>query len=88
MKEPLVSVVISTYNEEKYILDSINSILHQTYENIEIIIVDDASTDNTVRLIQGIKNNKIRLYVNDTNRKLAHNLNFGMSKANPRRQDG
>lgn len=38
MKEPLVSVVISTYNEEKYILDSINSILHQTYENIEIII--------------------------------------------------
>ena len=81
MKEPLVSVVISTYNEEKYILDSINSILQQTYENIEIIIVDDASTDNTVRLIQGIKNNKIRLYVNDTNRKLAHNLNFGMSKA-------
>lgn len=81
MGQALVSVVISTYNEENYILDSINSILDQSYENIEIIIIDDASTDNTVSLIQSIKTNKIRLYVNDINRKLAHNLNFGISKA-------
>lgn len=81
MEEPLVSVIMSTYNEEKYILDSINSILNQTYENIEIIVIDDASTDNTVSLIQNVQTDKIRLYVNDINRKLAHNLNFAISKA-------
>lgn len=81
MREPLVSVIISTYNEEKYILESINSILNQTYKNIEIIIIDDASIDNTVSLIQNIQTEKIRLYINDTNKKLAHNLNFAISKA-------
>lgn len=81
MDKPLVSVVMSTYNEEKYVLDSINSILNQTYENIEIIIVDDASTDNTVSLIENISTDKIRLYINDTNKKLAHNLNFAIAKA-------
>lgn len=81
MDKPLVSVVMSTYNEEKYVLDSINSILNQTYENIEIIIVDDASTDNTVSLIENIATDKIRLYINDTNKKLAHNLNFAIAKA-------
>ncbi|RHV70460.1 MULTISPECIES: glycosyltransferase family 2 protein [Clostridia] len=81
MNKPLVSVVMSTYNEEKYVLASINSILNQTYENIEIIIVDDASTDNTVSLIENIATDKIRLYINDTNKKLAHNLNFAISKA-------
>ena len=82
MKEPLVSVILSTYNEEKYIIDSINSILNQNYENIEIIIVDDASTDNTVDLIKSIKSNKIKLYINDTNKKLAYNLNFAILKSN------
>lgn len=82
MEKPLVSVIISTYNEEKYIIDSIKSILNQDYENIEIIIVDDASTDNTVENIKKIKNKKIRLYINDVNKKLAHNLNFAISKSN------
>lgn len=81
MRDPLVSVIISTYNEEQYILDSVNSILNQSYQNIEVIIIDDASTDNTVNLIKGIKSKKIKLYVNEENRKLAHNLNIAMSKA-------
>lgn len=82
MDMPLVSVIISTYNEEKYIADSINSILDQSYKNIEVIIVDDASTDKTVDLIKSIKSDKIKLFVNATNKKLAHNLNFAISKAN------
>ena len=82
MVDPLVSIIISTYNEEKYILKSINSILNQSYKNIEIIIVDDASTDKTVKLIQNINSDKIKLYVNNTNKKLAHNLNFAISKSN------
>lgn len=82
MQKPLVSVIISTYNEEKYIAESIRSILRQDYPNIEIIIVDDASTDDTVRIIREMKSDKIRLYINEENKKLAHNLNFALSKAN------
>lgn len=81
MNEPLVSVVISTYNEEKYILEAIDSILTQSYSNMEIIIVDDASTDRTVEIIRGINDPRIRLYENSVNRKLAHNLNFAISVA-------
>lgn len=81
MENPLVSVIISTYNEEKYILESLESILSQSYTNLEIIIVDDASTDNTVNLIREKKSSKIQLYVNESNKKLAHNLNFAMGIA-------
>ena len=46
-KQPLVSFVISVYNEENFILNSLDSILSQTYKNIEIRVVDDCSTDST-----------------------------------------
>lgn len=78
---PLVSVVMSAFNEEKYIVESINSILNQTYSNIEVIIIDDASTDKTVEKIGQIRDDRIRLYVNEKNRKLAHNLNFAIDMA-------
>lgn len=51
-KEPLVSVTICTYNRANFILQAIHSVEEQTYKNIEIIIVDDASTDNTEELIK------------------------------------
>ena len=47
----LVSIVISNYNNEKYIEKCLNSIINQTYKNIEIIIVDDGSTDNSISII-------------------------------------
>ena len=63
--EGLVSFVISNYNNENYISDCLDSILNQTYENIEIIVVDDNSTDNSVQVIkQWIENNK-NLFKND-----------------------
>ncbi len=58
----LVSIVISNYNNENYILECLDSILNQSYENIEIIVVDDKSTDNSVSKIKNwIKKIKILL---------------------------
>ncbi len=52
---PLVSVIIPAYNHEKYVQETVKSIINQTYKNIELIIIDDGSTDNTWHKIQEIK---------------------------------
>lgn len=66
---------MSTYNEEKYIETSLKSLLNQTFEDFEIIIVDDASTDNTRQLIQGLQDERIHLICNEENQGLTKNLN-------------
>jgi glycosyltransferase involved in cell wall biosynthesis len=66
---PLVSVAMATYNGEKYITTQLESIINQTYSNIEIIITDDASTDSTAQIIKTLqeKYNYIKLFVNAVN---------------------
>ena len=54
MHLPLVSVVIPTYNSSETILSCINSVFSQTYNNIEIIVVDDGSTDTTIKLLSDL----------------------------------
>ena len=46
-----VSVIIPAYNAEEFIKDSLNSVIHQVYKNLEIIVIDDHSTDNTKKII-------------------------------------
>jgi glycosyltransferase involved in cell wall biosynthesis len=58
--KPIVSVIIPTYNREKYICNAVESVLNQTYSNFEIIIVDDGSTDNTPNLILEYNDNRIK----------------------------
>ena len=60
MEMPLVSIVIPTYNSAKYLPETLSSILSQSFQDIEIIIVDDASTDDTREVIQSINSDKIR----------------------------
>ena len=59
---PKVSVLISAYNEEKYILECIDSIINQTYKNIEIIVIDDGSTDNTLRILKSFNDNRLKIF--------------------------
>jgi len=66
---PLVSVLMTAYNREKYIAEAIESVLASTYENFELIIVDDCSKDNTVNIAKQYeeKDKRIRVYVNEKN---------------------
>ncbi len=64
---PRVSVVINSYNHEKYIFDTIQSVLHQTYKDFEIIITDDGSVDETVSEIMRITDKRLMLFTFEKN---------------------
>ncbi len=84
MTTPLVTVICTSYNHKYFIEECVNSVLNQTYTNIELILVDNASTDGSVGAIEKIinKNPTIRLIKNDENIGLcrAFNQAFRMSK--------
>lgn len=60
--QPLVSVIMPCYNMEKYVADSIASVVRQTYPHWELLIVDDASTDGTVEIVKNLCNNDDRIH--------------------------
>lgn len=82
-KDILVSVIMSVYNSEKYIAETIKSILKQTYHNFEFIIVDDCSTDNTYSVLEEFQkqDQRIRLIKNDSNQKQAFSRNKAINLA-------
>lgn len=79
---PLVSVVMSVYNSEKYLQESVNSILNQTYTNFEFIIINDGSNDNCLdMLLEYPKNNNRILIIDQENIGLTKSLNRGIKLA-------
>lgn len=78
---PLVSVVISTFNRAGLIARAINSIQNQTYKNIEIIIVNDASSDNTEDVVKAIPDARIRYIRHEKNKGLPAGRNTGIRAA-------
>ena len=66
--EPLVSVIMPVYNCEKYLKESIESVISQSYQNWELIIVDDGSKDKSVSIIKSYmeKDKRIQLYKNES----------------------
>lgn len=78
---PKVSVIMPSYNKAGYITESINSILSQTWEDFELIIIDDCSTDNSVEVIKTAKDPRIRFYRNSENIGIAANRNKGLELA-------
>ncbi len=81
--DELISVILPVYNCEKYVADAIMSICTQTYQNWELIIVDDCSTDNTRAIIEGIsaKDMRIRVLLNQHNSGIVCSLNRGIAQA-------
>ena len=79
----LISIILPTYNGEKYIRESIDSILNQTYKNWELIIVNDCSTDQTPTIVDeyATKDSRIKIINNAMNLKLPKSLNIGFKEA-------
>ena len=80
-QKDLISIIVSCYNTEKYIVSSLSSIIRQSYKNIEIICVDDCSTDSTVILIRHImrKDRRIQYINTEKNSGLSAVRNLGLS---------
>ena len=80
---PLVSVLVGVYNQAKVVEISVNSILAQSYQNIELIISDDSSTDGSPEVLQRIAktNRKVRLFLQEKNLGITRNYNFLAERA-------
>jgi len=76
-----VSIIVPTFNREKMLKETIDSLINQTFEDFEIVIVDNCSADNTESVVKSYKNKKVRYFKNQNNGILAINMNYGMKKA-------
>lgn len=77
----MFSVVIPIYNRGHSILNAINSVLGQTFQDFELIIVDDCSTDNSIQIISNIKDKRIKIFKLNQNSGAAAARNFGINQA-------
>ena len=75
-----VSVIVPVYNAEKYLSKTLNSIINQTYKNLEIIIIDDCSTDDSKKLIKSYasKDDRIRPFYSEINQGVSKSRNMGL----------
>ena len=86
MMSDLVTVITPMYNSGKYIEETLESVISQTYENWELFIIDDGSSDNCVELVSDFKKNddRIKLIINEENQGAAISRNIGIREANGR----
>ena len=78
--ENLISIVVPIYNVEKYLKRCIDSLVNQTYENLEIILINDGSTDNSEEIIKSYNDSRIK-YFKNKNQGIGITRNFGIEKA-------
>jgi glycosyltransferase involved in cell wall biosynthesis len=81
MKQDKISVIMPCFNAGAFILRGIESALNQTYDNIELIVINDGSTDDTLQIIENIRDHRMRV-VNQQNKGVCASRNCGLSEAN------
>jgi len=77
----MFSVIIPTYNRLELLKRAINSVLNQSFQEFEIIVIDDCSSDGTWEWLKSIENTKIKSYINDKNKGLSYNRNHGVNQS-------
>ena len=80
MSQPLVSILIPCYNSEKWLAETLESALAQTWQNKEIIVVDDGSTDSSLEIAKTFESNKVKVLRQD-NRGASAARNLGLTNA-------
>ena len=78
MHNPKISIVIPMFNCEKYIQTCIDSILNQTFEDFELIIIDDFSTDQSLKIVESYQDSRIKLFRRARNFGRSSARNFGL----------
>lgn len=81
MVTPLISVVIPLYNKAKFVSETLESVLQQDYSNLEILVVNDASTDYSLEVIKTYSDSRIKIINNETNQGLSASRNIGIKKS-------
>lgn len=81
MQGKLISVVIPTYNRKEKLLKCLESVLAQTYKNIEVIVVDDGSQDGTEELFKNISDSRVKYFRYDTNKGACYARNYGAQRS-------
>lgn len=79
--EPLVSVIMPAYNGSEFIREAIQSVTDQTYQNWELIVIDDGSVDDTTDIVKTFKDPRIHLFKNGMNQGIAYSTNFGIRQS-------
>ena len=79
-KQPLVSIIMNCYNGEKYLAESLESILSQTYQNWELIFWDNLSTDNSKKIFEKYKDNRFKYFLAEKHSVLYHARNLAIQK--------
>ena len=82
MEDTLVTIVIASYNNSKYIARCLDTVVHQTYNNLEIIIIDDGSTDNTKVICQRFMIDRRVHFLEKQNGGLSSSRQLGLEQAN------
>jgi glycosyltransferase involved in cell wall biosynthesis len=78
-QNPLISIILPTYNSMDYLNEAVQSVLQQSYKNFELIIINDCSTDKTKEYLQTLKDKRIKIIHNEVNKKLPSSLNIGFN---------
>lgn len=77
--KPLISVIIPTHNAEKFIREAVESIIRQTYSHLQILILDDASSDATLSIVEKLADPRIEIYRSSVNKGQSYQLNLGIA---------